>query len=839
MKKIINIFTLAFLLAANPAMAQPFWTDEIPVFQNGRQILHPWNGGLNATSIALPDLDQDGDPDLLLTGIDEGRIHHYTNDALGADGIFSPMSFYTGSVEFPDEWVHLAFHDHNADGYADFFAGRSNGRISYFQNDGSSMSFPEYEQEVAFFDSIDVGVIAAPTFADLDGDGVDELLVGNYYDGILHYRRQNSGAGKYVLIDTLRDETGIAISSTYGPNAPAFGDLDNDGDLDLLLGSNESTLYLFRNNGTVTSHSFVLEARDYIIAANFASSLTPALVDVENDGDLDLFMGTSDGNVIYYRNEGDPGNPDFQLVTRQIPLDHLDFGTYAVPKLIDIDGDNDLDFFVNDNDGHLFLYRNSGTKTDPAFTREAENFKTLSNATTLYHTWADVDRDKDPELFLGIWLSGKGRIIHYQNNGTPQNAVLDSLGYLKDKNGDFIDTQRFEFADLDGDNDMDLFANVWTSDRKMRAIQIFENQGTPGNMVLTPTDTIRDAGGNIIKDYDTFFEFSDLDMDGDQDLGIGNADGLMIYYRNTGTPQNAAFMKIDGIFDAVEMGPSNRCIPAFGDLDGDHDLDLIAGRMHGGFRFYRNLHEYADSNYPENIAPGKSVNASNIFSGHPPEQAIDEDQATSWTSGEFPPQWIELDLQSPSIIGKIELIVDQDPAGETVHQIMARGNDPEDRFTFVKEFRRSTADGDTLTWVPYSLLHDVQYLKIETIASPSWVGWREIRVYGESSGATGVTDERSSTLRPDFALARNYPNPFNPSTKIRYQIETPGFTELKIFNQGGQEVRTLVNENKNAGSYEVVWNGRNNMGDVVSSGVYIFRLKTDVYTRSRKMLFVK
>ena len=799
--------------------------------------MHPWNGGLNATSIALPDLDQDGDPDLLLTGMDEGRIHHYTNDALGVDGIFSPMSFYTGNVEFHDEWVHLAFHDHNADGFDDLFVGRSNGRISYFQNDGTSMSFPQYEQEVAFFDSIDVGVIAAPAFADLDGDGVDELLVGNYNDGILHYHRQNGGAGKYVLIDTLRDETGFAISSAYGPNTPAFGDLDNDGDHDLLLGSNESTIYLFRNNGSADNHSFIFEARDYIIAANFASSLTPALVDIENDGDLDLFMGTSDANVIYYRNEGDPVNADFQLVTQQVPLDHLDFGAYAVPKLIDIDGDNDLDFFVNDNYGHLFLYRNSGTKTDPAFTKETENFKSLSNTTTLYHTWADVDWDNDPDLFLGIWFSGMGRIIHYQNNGTSQNAVMDSLGYLKDKNDDFIDTQRFEFADLDGDDDMDLFANVWTPDRKMRTIRMFENQGTPENMDLMPADTLRDTDGNIIKDYDTYFEFTDLDMDGDKDLGIGNADGLMVYYRNTGTPQIAAFMKIDGVFDGVEMGPSNRCIPAFGDLDGDQDIDLIAGRMHGGFRFYRNFHEPGDA-FPSNIAPGKTVSASNVLEEHPPEHAIDDNDATSWMSGEFPPQWIELDLMSPSIIGKIELLVSQDTDGETIHQIMTKSADPEESYKFVKEFRGNTADGDTLIWIPYSTLSEVQFLKIETFASPSAVGWREIRVFGQS-GATDVADERSRTQPLEFALSRNYPNPFNPSTKIRFQIETPGFSELRIFNQTGREVRTLVSENKNAGSYEVVWDGRNNLGEVVSSGMYISRLKTGTFTQSRKMLFLK
>lgn len=94
-----------------------------------------------------------------------------------------------------------------------------------------------------------------------------------------------------------------------------------------------------------------------------------------------------------------------------------------------------------------------------------------------------------------------------------------------------------------------------------------------------------------------------------------------------------------------------------------------------------------------------------------------------------------------------------------------------------------------------------------------------------------------------FALNQNYPNPFNPSTKITYALSAPGVVTLKVFNVLGQEVATLVNGNNAAGTFEVVWNGKDNLGRSVASGIYIYRMHasagTTEFTQVRKMLMLK
>ncbi len=101
-----------------------------------------------------------------------------------------------------------------------------------------------------------------------------------------------------------------------------------------------------------------------------------------------------------------------------------------------------------------------------------------------------------------------------------------------------------------------------------------------------------------------------------------------------------------------------------------------------------------------------------------------------------------------------------------------------------------------------------------------------------------VKDEQKGTPT-NFKLYPNYPNPFNPSTTIRFGISKTSFVSLKIFNALGQEVATLISEVKNAGQYQSVWNGKDRNGRSVSSGIYIYRLQADGFTQSKKMLYIR
>ncbi len=91
----------------------------------------------------------------------------------------------------------------------------------------------------------------------------------------------------------------------------------------------------------------------------------------------------------------------------------------------------------------------------------------------------------------------------------------------------------------------------------------------------------------------------------------------------------------------------------------------------------------------------------------------------------------------------------------------------------------------------------------------------------------------------EYRLEANYPNPFNPTTTIQYQLAKSGQTRLTIFNSLGEEVRTLVNDHQSAGTYSATWDGRNNNGQLAASGIYIYMLRSGDFTESRRMAFLK
>jgi len=123
-------------------------------------------------------------------------------------------------------------------------------------------------------------------------------------------------------------------------------------------------------------------------------------------------------------------------------------------------------------------------------------------------------------------------------------------------------------------------------------------------------------------------------------------------------------------------------------------------------------------------------------------------------------------------------------------------------------------------------------------------------VYNEGKQAIDMTPEFDVITVPvnksgdqmvpeKFGLDQNYPNPFNPTTGIAYALPEATNVRLEIFNVLGQQVKTLVNEYQNAGNYDVIWDGLNNNGSSVASGIYFYRLTTDKEQATKKMMMLK
>jgi flagellar hook assembly protein FlgD len=95
-------------------------------------------------------------------------------------------------------------------------------------------------------------------------------------------------------------------------------------------------------------------------------------------------------------------------------------------------------------------------------------------------------------------------------------------------------------------------------------------------------------------------------------------------------------------------------------------------------------------------------------------------------------------------------------------------------------------------------------------------------------------------IKPDcIFFYQNYPNPFNLETLISYKVPKRSQVVLKVMNLLGQEVLTLVNEDKPAGFYKVSWDGKNHHGQMVASGVYLYRLESSDFVQTRKMVFLQ
>jgi hypothetical protein len=136
---------------------------------------------------------------------------------------------------------------------------------------------------------------------------------------------------------------------------------------------------------------------------------------------------------------------------------------------------------------------------------------------------------------------------------------------------------------------------------------------------------------------------------------------------------------------------------------------------------------------------------------------------------------------------------------------------------------------------------------IDTVNNVVYAPIEEAGVYAAfaTETRTGVGDDEGWDDDPDdvppyrFELLQNYPNPFNPVTTIEYSVPSHAQVTIEIFNVLGRKVRTLVNETKQAGSYRAEWNGTDNAGRPVSTGVYLYRYKAGKVTQTKKMLLLK
>jgi hypothetical protein len=368
--------------------------------------------------MALEDIDGDGDLDLFWGDFFEPGLLFIENT-----GSCSTPSLRSEPEPFPRNdpietsgYNAPAFGDIDGDGDNDLLIGVLGG--AYNPNSTTIDNFYQLEQTARhsfdvvtarYVTNLDVGSETFPAFADLDGDGDLDMLVGN------KIQPDDNDTGKLFRFENIGTATdprfrhrGLMPEFTGQYHfSPAFGDLDGDGDLDIIMGTWRDNLMLVINEGSATEPRFVI-ADEAVVTLTRGRNATPALGDIDADGDLDLFIGESSGDVNLYRNEGGPGSPEFVLEADKY-LD-IDAGRRSVPALVDIDDDGDLDLVLGSEANGLLLYRNEGSSVSPRFVLD-ESFIVAVHPYAA-PTFADVDGDGDSDLFVG---GIGGGLLHFEN----------------------------------------------------------------------------------------------------------------------------------------------------------------------------------------------------------------------------------------------------------------------------------------------------------------------------------------------------------------------------------------------------------------------------------------
>ncbi len=123
--------------------------------------------------------------------------------------------------------------------------------------------------------------------------------------------------------------------------------------------------------------------------------------------------------------------------------------------------------------------------------------------------------------------------------------------------------------------------------------------------------------------------------------------------------------------------------------------------------------------------------------------------------------------------------------------------------------------------------------------SPPYLSYYQLmpRMYDDFDWNTGIEDDIE--MPENYYLAQNYPNPFNPSTNISFGMKKEGNAKITVFNLIGQKITDIVNGKFSAGNHVVEWDGKNSNGNSVSSGIYFYRMETEEYAQTRKMIILK
>jgi len=552
--------------------------DTIPLYEDSVSAIPvPWYQGYEDAAPATCDIDADGDLDLFI-GCWRGRIDYFQNVGTSA----SP-SFELTERDYQDlypGWSNSTpcFCDIDADGDYDLICDWGDIYMKLYINEGTPVSPDFVLTEDPLRDS-DNSVIDSsdPALVDLDADGDLDLIAPQWYYGIYYYENTGDSTDyEFTLVTT----SFAGIGNSFW-RAATFCDIDADGDFDMFIGEYYGTVTFYENIGTPQQYQFASPV-GYWAGINYAYNANPEFCDLDDDGDYDLVVGseydlgsTAFGSVYYYENVGDAQNPDFVEVTSNFLT--FDGGWTVFTHFADADLDGDYDLFF-DNESMLGWMENIGTQTNPSFVLRSHNI--LGPFSPSNWDVGDLTGDGAVDVIqIAGWL---GTLDIWENENLPGEMSFVPMGSIA--------TVHYpgcpDLEDMDNDGDLDLIVSGFAAFPNDPVVMYYENTGSPTDPHFTyVTDNYQGLNSYPLETY--LPVTADMDLDGDYDLMMMYPAGTIWYFENTGTPWNAQFQLITEDLlgeSSINLVPRGDAV----DIDSDGDVDFFAGDWCGGIVFYRN-----------------------------------------------------------------------------------------------------------------------------------------------------------------------------------------------------------------------------------------------------------